>query len=159
MKVIPYKKRRNVEIYFVLYLAALILLIPGKESDKTAQTDEFGSPLYQLDFNLKAEKSTLNYVFFVDSLGIHLENADSVNYIFHTGDVEDVRYEFIVEDLLRRNKAFRKNIKITSINIVFKSISSCLSTNCYYHLLLSKTFHIENAFITITRNFKSLIIV
>ncbi len=110
MKVVPYKKRKVIEIYFVLYLAALILLIPGKESDKNAFTDEYGSPLFQLDFNLKAEKSTLNYVYSVDSMGVHIEKADSVNLIFHTGDVTNIRYEFIVEDLLRRNKLILSSI-------------------------------------------------
>ena len=104
MKVVPYKKRKIIEIYFILYLAALILLIPGKESDKSPNTDEFGSPMFQLDFIVKAEKSTLNFLITTDSSGLKLVNADSINTIFYTGSVEDVKYEFIVEDLLQRNK-------------------------------------------------------
>ncbi len=104
MKIVPYKKRKNIEIYFVLYLAALILLIPGKESDKTPHTDEFGSPLFQLDFIVKAEKASMNFLISMDSSGMKLVSADSINTVFYTGNVENVRYEFIVEDLLHRNK-------------------------------------------------------
>ena len=91
------RKRRLVEIYFILYLSALLFLLPdGKKDD----VDSIGTgiQIYQPSFNLIPEKNTLICRVVLDSAGPRIMYLDSVNTIFYTGDVEDVNFEFTVED-------------------------------------------------------------
>ncbi len=92
------RKKRIIEIYFVLYLAALILLIPGKEqNDKTK--NENNNNIFQIPFSLKAEKTSLNAYYKIDSLGIKTIIKDTVNNIFYTGNVSDVNYSITIKDI------------------------------------------------------------
>jgi hypothetical protein len=75
------RKHKTIEIYFVLYLAALILLIPEKreigqqESDVIART-------YLPEMSLNIEQNTLNCFIDSDSLGLKIATIDSVNTFF-----------------------------------------------------------------------------
>ncbi len=89
-------KKRVVEIYFVLYLAALILLIPDPK-EKGAIVDAFASPS-ESSFSLKPEKSSLTAKLVMDSTGAKILYLDSVNTIFYSGNVTNVKFEFVVED-------------------------------------------------------------
>ena len=92
------RKKRIIEIYFVLYLAALILLIPSKEEKSINNNGDDKLKVFQLPFSLRAEKTSLNAIYRIDSAGIRIISIDSVNSIFYTGNVEKVDFEFIVED-------------------------------------------------------------
>jgi hypothetical protein len=97
------RKRRTVEIYFVLYIAALVFLLPTKkdhDNHGTIQTKD--TSVIQQPFSLIPIKTTLNCRLMLDSNSVRILSMDSVNTIFYTGDVEDVKFEFIVEDQSRR---------------------------------------------------------
>ena len=94
------RKKRFVEIYFILYLAALVLLIPGKRDNELADEDEKSRPgIYQIPFSLKPEKNSLTASLRLDSNGITMISIDSVNIIYYTGLVKDVRYDVSIEDI------------------------------------------------------------
>lgn len=107
------RKKRIIEIYFVLYLAALILLIPGKKDNRSNSNYENGEKVFQLPFSLKSEKTSLNALFNVDSSGFKIISIDSLNTIYYTGNVKNVKFEFEVED-----KSFKQNYILNSENKV-----------------------------------------
>jgi hypothetical protein len=107
------RKKRIIEIYFVLYLAAIILLIPAKKDNQINNNFNNGEKVFQLPFSLKSEKTALNALFNVDSSGIKIISIDSLNTIYYTGNVRNVKFEFIVED-----KTFRQNYVINNENKV-----------------------------------------
>ena len=90
-------KRRTVEIYFVLYLSALVLLI-SKTGNKENKVDDIQHKSFDLPFILKPEKNVLMCNIWLDSLGNKRYEVDSLNYIWDIGEVENVRYEFVIED-------------------------------------------------------------
>jgi len=91
------RKRKLVEIYFILYLSALLFLLPdGKQENIDGKGT--GIQIYQPSFNLIPEKNTLICRVVLDSAGPKIMFLDSINTIFYTGDVEDVFFEFTVED-------------------------------------------------------------
>jgi hypothetical protein len=94
------RRRRTVDVYFVLYLAALILLLPNaKEEVPEERGTEFLNYLRELtDFTIQPEKTILTYQIERDSVRVKILALDSTNAIFYSGDVEDVRYEFFIED-------------------------------------------------------------
>ncbi len=93
------KRRRTVEIYFVLYLAALIFILPKNgEVGILDQQEETVIPVNEPDFALHLEKTTLTCNLIRDSAGFRIMSIDSMNTIFYSGDVEDVQFEFIIEN-------------------------------------------------------------
>ena len=95
-------KRRTIEIYFILYLAALIFLLPdGSEVFRTGKGT--GIKVFQPEFVLLPDKTTLTCRAIFDSSGTKIISLDSVNTIFYSGDVEDVKFDFIVEDQTLKN--------------------------------------------------------
>lgn len=93
------RTRKNIEIYFILYLAALVLLIPDKNELIDSIAESPNNSYLSLPFELKPEKNIMQAVFISDSLGISLVRMDSVNYIYYTGDIEDIDFTFTVEEL------------------------------------------------------------
>lgn len=93
-----------VEIYFVLYLAALVLLITDTGNQGGTDTEDRSFAVVQHDFSIQPEKTSLNCRLVRDTSGIRMVSFDSVNTIFYTGNVEDVNFEFEVEnpDLKRK---------------------------------------------------------
>ncbi|MFM8839656.1 MAG: hypothetical protein ACKOFB_00945 [bacterium] len=91
-------KRRGGEIYFVLYLAALILLLPGKQDRKTQGPVDAITSLFQQSFSLLPEKNTLLCKMVTDSSGVPVLQLDTSNVLLLTGKVRDVSLECIVED-------------------------------------------------------------
>ncbi len=95
----PFKKKRIIEIYFVLYLMALILILPGKKEDGGAVEDEASSNIFEFPFSLKPVSNILNAKILIDRDSVTILNMDSLNTIYYTGDVQDIDFEFVVEDL------------------------------------------------------------
>jgi hypothetical protein len=93
------RKKKIVEIYFILYLAALVLLIPGKDKDIEG-IDKSGTlqRVFQLPFTLKPEKNALNAIVKIDSSGLSIISIDSTNTIFYTGSIKDIKFDVSIED-------------------------------------------------------------
>lgn len=89
-------RRRRVEIYFVLYLAALVLLMPDGvlDGDKTA-----GEPA-SARIDLQPERVRLQYELSRDTGNTFIvRKADSVNVIRYAGVVRDIRLQASIEDV------------------------------------------------------------
>jgi len=98
-------KKRTVEIYFVLYLAALMLLIPDlKEKSNEKNEVNIDNNL----FRIYTEKQILYSRISIDSSGIESISSDSVNSIYYVGNVKLIDFSFQVE-----NKAFNQIINIS----------------------------------------------
>ena len=102
-------KRRAVEIYFVLYLAALVFLLPDKRDFERFFINNLGTPVYQPLFSLLPEKTTLTCRAIIDSTGPTIVSLDSVNTIFYSGDVESVQFEFEIFD-----QTLKQSLKLSS---------------------------------------------
>lgn len=89
-------KRKTVEIYFILYLAALVLLIP--DGTKRANFIFNNENNNFLPFELKPEKSSLNLLLMLDTNGIKQLSFDSTNKIYYTGNPDKIEFDFIVEE-------------------------------------------------------------
>lgn len=91
-------KRRNriVEIYFVLYLAAIIFLLPDPKPDTKSDNSTF---IIQNPFSLVPVKTSLTCRYFVDTTGVNIVSMDSVNVITFSGDVNSLDFEYQIEDL------------------------------------------------------------
>jgi hypothetical protein len=88
------KKRGFNEIYFVLYLTAIVLLIPKKDADdKINLGDEFNRNQNSQVF-IKSEKSSLNLRLRANTEGIEIISLDTSNIIYPVGNVYSVDYHF-----------------------------------------------------------------
>lgn len=92
------EKRRTVEIYFVLYLAALIFILPDGEKRENSPRREESFTSVAADMTLRAAKSALYCRIRLTENGPRLISLDSTNTIFYSGELEDVDYEFTIED-------------------------------------------------------------
>ncbi len=92
------RRKRIVEIYFILYLAALVFILPDSsfKSGNGNSRDVIGD--FASGFSLIPEKTSMVCKVVVDPNGQKIISFDSVNTIFYTGDFEDVQFEFIFED-------------------------------------------------------------
>ena len=91
-------RKKGVEIYFILYLAALVILISEGKFNQANNEDAFVRKDIELPFRIKAEKPILICRISFDKDGKRVINLDSLNFIWEAGNVRDVRYEFVVED-------------------------------------------------------------
>ncbi|MDA3843606.1 MAG: hypothetical protein PF588_04445 [Candidatus Kapabacteria bacterium] len=91
-------KRGTVEIYFILYLAAIIFLLPDRQDSGELNDDRDGTMLVQSPFSLHPVKSNLTCTLRRDSLGLTIVSLDSMNTILYDGKVENVRLEFFIVD-------------------------------------------------------------
>lgn len=92
------RRKRIIEIYFILYLAALVFILPDNTFrpgtvDNKEILGDFAS-----GFTLIPEKTSLACKVAIEPNGQRILSIDSVNTIFYTGDFEDVQFEFILED-------------------------------------------------------------
>jgi len=88
------KKRGFNEIYFVLYLTAIVLLIPKKDTDDKINFGEEFSGNKNSQVFIKSEKSSLNLRLRASSEGIEIVSQDSSNIIFPVGNAYRVDYHF-----------------------------------------------------------------
>ncbi len=96
------RRKASIEIYFVLYLSAIILLLgtsPTKKSDRTAELEATIMGLLAPNFEVKANRAALLYYFVpasvtVDTSGVDMRR-DSINVIFAVGQVSDVEFNIV----------------------------------------------------------------
>ncbi|MGB9913734.1 MAG: hypothetical protein ACPLRO_10245, partial [Candidatus Kapaibacteriota bacterium] len=92
------RKRRIVEIYFILYLAALVFILPESSFKPGGGNGPEVIGDFQSGFILIPEKSALVCNVVVEPNGYRITKIDSTNVIFYTGDFEDIQFEFTIED-------------------------------------------------------------
>lgn len=100
----PIRRRKvSVELYFVLYLSAIILLLGTtplvKKGGGDADLEEAIVQLSLRDFKVRAKRAALIYPFIpagaaVDTAGLRLRR-DSINLILASGSVADVRFAIV----------------------------------------------------------------
>ncbi len=104
------KRRRMIEIYFVLYIAALVMLLPSKRNDLLPEANaELLAAIFRQSFTLVPEKTVLNCRLLADSSGYTLLSIDSTNQIICTGNVRDVQFECEIID-----QSLKQSLKLVS---------------------------------------------
>lgn len=90
------QRRRRVEIYFVLYLAALVLLMPEGSQEPGTGT----GTAHAVRLDLQPERVKMQYSLQRDSgQQFVVLQADTVNVIRYAGDVRDVAFRAEIEDV------------------------------------------------------------
>ncbi|MFZ9869989.1 MAG: hypothetical protein ACO3E0_02405 [Candidatus Kapaibacteriota bacterium] len=90
------RPRRRIEIYFVLYLVALVLLMPDRPSPEWS-TDS--AQEQRVRFDLRPNRLKLSCELQRDTTGqIRLVHVDSVNLVYLSGDVDNVTVRARIED-------------------------------------------------------------
>lgn len=90
------RPRRRIEIYFVLYLVALVLLMPDRPSQDVSG-DTVGEQ--RVRFDLRPNRLKLSCELQRDTTGqVRLVHVDSVNLVYLSGDVERVTVRARIED-------------------------------------------------------------
>jgi len=99
----PIRRRKgSIEIYFVLYLSAIILLLgttPAKRASTPDELEEVIVGLMASDFQVKARQEALLYSFipaglFLDTTGVALRR-DTVNTIIAVGSISSVDFSIV----------------------------------------------------------------
>lgn len=88
-------KKVRVEIYFILYLAALILLLPDLKNEK--EDDSVNG----IDISLSVDKSILNLRMLKKNRRNEVIRFDSTNRILFNGDFDNVDFIYTVSDINR----------------------------------------------------------
>lgn len=93
------KIRKNVEIYFILYLIALVLLLPDKKASS-------GFDIHSQSQNnpILLEKNTLTFRFEIENDRMIIRSFDSLNTIYIPSGIEDKDVQFIIEDAYTSEK-------------------------------------------------------
>lgn len=103
---LPRRRKASIEIYFVLYLSAIILLLgttPSRQHDDEAELEQAILHLLAPDFRVRVEKSALLYSFIpagitLDTVGANLRR-DSMNLVVARGRFSSVRFSIVaIED-------------------------------------------------------------
>lgn len=94
----PQRKRRRVEIYFVLYLVALVFLMPDRMDQQDANVDTQAIVNARLEFS--PDRMRLTCSIERDSAGMmRIESLDSLNVIRYTGTVTDLEVSARIEEV------------------------------------------------------------
>lgn len=97
-----FNKKRMVEIYFILYLTAMVFLLPDRTNNNGFSTDQ--KSFSGQEFALELDKSILTCKLRRDSSGLKILYIDSVNSIYVKGDAKDVIYDVLIEDQAKKLK-------------------------------------------------------
>lgn len=93
-----HRKRRRVEIYFVLYLVALVLLMPDRMDHQDATVDTQAIVNARLEFSPDRMRLTCRVE--RDSAGVmRIMSLDSLNVIRYTGTVTDLEVSARIEEV------------------------------------------------------------
>ncbi len=102
----PRRRKVSIEIYFVLYLSAIILLLgttPSQHSGREEELERMIRTMLASDFRVKAEKDAM--IFPIVAVGARVDTAgtamrrDSMNVITAYGTFASVRFQFVaIED-------------------------------------------------------------
>ena len=115
----PFKRKRIIEIYFVLYLMALILILPGHKDDGGVVDDTSSSNIFDYPYSLKPISNILNAKVLITPDTVEILSMDSINTIYYTGDIDKIDFEFFIKDLSINNQ-MRLGISKKSSNKYFR---------------------------------------
>lgn len=90
--------RRGVEIYFILYLAALLFLLPDRSKDN--EQVAFDGKDKEMEFSIYPEKTNLNAQFYIDAEGVRILQLDSLNHIYANANYENLSFQYTIIDPL-----------------------------------------------------------
>lgn len=90
------KKRPKVEIYFILYLAALILILPDSK-----KSDEKNSDITGIELRLVPERTVLNLRMLKKDGRNNIVRFDSVNKVFFDGEYDNIDFTYTISDVNR----------------------------------------------------------
>jgi|GEM_PF-3085005 len=114
------KIRKNVEIYFILYLIALVLLLPDKKTSSgfDIQSQSQNNPIL-------LEKNTLTFRFEIENDRMIIRSFDSVNTIYIPSGIEEKDVQFIIEDAYTSEKILFTTVsnKYSSVFTVKKNLN------------------------------------
>lgn len=79
-------------------------MLPDKRDENPVEEDDFALRVLGRGFTLHLEKTTLACSLLRDSTGLRIISLDSTNSIFYSGNVENVKFDFIIEDQTLRRK-------------------------------------------------------
>ena len=90
------KKRTKVEIYFILYLAALILILPDskKSNNETDSSTE-------IELRLVPERTVLNLRLLKKDGRNNIVRFDSLNKVFFDGEYDNIDFTYTISDVNR----------------------------------------------------------
>lgn len=109
-----FKVRKNVEIYFILYLIALVLLLPDKKVP-----DGFQSNGSANNAPILLEKNTLTFRFEIENERMIIRAFDSINTLYIPSGISNKDIQFIVEDAYTSEK-----ILFTTVTNNYSSVFS-----------------------------------
>lgn len=117
MNLIRKKRKYKIEVYFVLYLIALILLIPEDYEivNKNQSTNK--------EFSLQVENNILNCKFDLVDNKLILKELDSINNIYLFGNPDIIDYEI---EIISKNSKQLINSKSNNENIIIKKVNNDL---------------------------------
>ncbi len=90
------KKRTKVEIYFILYLAALILILPDSK-----KSDEIENDSKKIELRLVPERTVLNLRMLKKDGRNNIVKFDSVNKVFFDGNYDNIDFTYTISDVNR----------------------------------------------------------
>lgn len=88
--------RRGVEVYFVLYLAALLFLLPDRSKDEDIATQSGKDR--EVEFSIYPEKTNLNAQFYIDANGVRILQLDSINTIYANANYDNLSFQYTIID-------------------------------------------------------------
>lgn len=90
------KKRTKVEIYFILYLSALILILPDSKKSDEKNDDTTG-----IELRLVPERTVLNLRMLKKDGRNNIVRFDSVNKVFFDGEYDNIDFTYTISDVNR----------------------------------------------------------
>jgi hypothetical protein len=90
------KKRTKVEIYFILYLAALILILPDSK-----KSDDIEDGSTKIELKLVPERTVLNLRMLKKNGRNNIVRFDSVNKVFFDGQYDNIDFTYTISDVNR----------------------------------------------------------
>lgn len=98
-KIAPTRRRRMIDVYFILYLAALLLLLPNKREKATEADPSLLRKILASRFFIQPEKTTLSCQLISSASGTpQIISLDSLNILYSSGEVNNIHYEFQITD-------------------------------------------------------------
>ena len=140
--------KKNVEIYFILYLAALMLLIPDLKEQNNGKRGS-DSIINEELFRIYPEKNTLLARLFIDSNGVNYLSLDSTNIIFYSGNVQEINFDFQIQNrLLNQSLVLDNNASFTNYFKFYENKDLNLTYFYWKPPILDKRNYVYNVKVT-----------
>lgn len=108
-----FNRKSRIEVYFILYLAALILLLP-EDNEIETKPKELTTKIASY---LVPEKTVLNCKLKIENNKLVIADLDSINNISVFGDVYNIKYDFQLET--KNNNGITRVINQDDLNSIY----------------------------------------